>query len=181
MTSCGTDRNLKAGARTRRLRAAVATAAFVAAVAAQAAEPPPRAIAVFPIKLLDTSAEPADQRSAHDQRLVAMAANLARDLGAPDAFGASVVIRASEVSAACPTETPDCLAALAKQKGARYALFAVVHKSSTLIMQLFARVISLDDGRAALTRDLNFRGDTDESWRRAEDFLAAQIKAEAPH
>ena len=64
----------------------------------------------------------------------------------------------------------------ARDRGAQLIFVGVVHKSSTLILQLWARLVDARTGRDIMTRDLNFRGDTDESWQRAEAFLVAQIR-----
>ena len=48
----------------------------------------------------------------------------------------------------------------------------MVQKSSTLIMQVFAHVVDVHDNALVVSRDLNFRGDTDESWTKMEAFLA---------
>jgi hypothetical protein len=60
--------------------------------------------------------------------------------------------------------------------GTGYYTVGVVHKSSTLILQLWARLVDARTGRDVFSRNLNFRGDTDEAWQRAETFLAAQIR-----
>lgn len=61
-------------------------------------------------------------------------------------------------------------------QGAELVLGGVVHKSSTLILQLWARLVDARTGRDVFSRDLNFRGDTNEAWQRAEAFLVAQIR-----
>lgn len=45
-------------------------------------------------------------------------------------------------------------------------------------MQLWARLVDARTGRDLYSRDLNFRGDTDDSWQRAERFLISQIHDE---
>ena len=60
--------------------------------------------------------------------------------------------------------------------GTGYYTVGVVHKSSTLILQLWARLVDAHTGRDVFSCNLNFRGDTDEAWQRAETFLAAQIR-----
>ena len=46
----------------------------------------PQKVAVLPIKLLDTSAEPLDQRADHARRLAMLASDLAIDLGKTGLF-----------------------------------------------------------------------------------------------
>jgi hypothetical protein len=151
---------------------------FLVAVCAPAAATDRGAVAVMPFKLLDTSAEPTDQRSDHQRRLKNMGSAMARELPETGAFSGAPIIGASEVSKACPTETPNCLLGVAQSKGAAFALFGVLHKSSTLIMQLFLTIVPVDGRKTLLSRELNFRGDNDESWTRARDFLVDQIRRE---
>ena len=156
---------------------AVAGAGAEAGAAGAGAEPP--VLAILPLKLLDTSGEPVDQGPAHGRRLAAMADGLTADLAATGGYR-TVRLIPDRLRSRCPDERPDCLLAAAGEAGAGLVFVGVVHKSSTLILQLFARVVDVRTGQAVLTRDLNFRGDTDEAWRRAEAFLAGQIREAAP-
>ncbi|WP_142662254.1 DUF2380 domain-containing protein [Paracoccus laeviglucosivorans] len=126
-------------------------------------------LAVLPIKLLDTSHEVRDQSGDHARRLGLMAEALARDMG-----GAPVLPEA--VAQACPRETQDCLIGLLRQQGADRGLFVVVQKSSTLILQVFASVVDVRAEKLLTHRELNFRGDNDEAWRRAGRFMARQLR-----
>lgn len=125
--------------------------------------------AILPVKLLDTSHEARDQRADHDRRLALMVRVITAELGD------TVVIMPEEV-ATCQPETTECLLALARDKGADQALFVVTQKTSTLILQMFANLVDVRTGALILSRDLNFRGDNDDSWRRAARFLARDIR-----
>ena len=125
-------------------------------------------VAVMPIKFLDTSHEPEDQRARHEARLSLMLSVLKDEV----AVGEVVEIQPQEVSAACPDETPECLLKLAAAQGSDHAIFVSVLKTSTLIMQIYVQVMDVRESRLVLRRDLSFRGDNDESWRRAARFLA---------
>jgi Protein of unknown function (DUF2380) len=133
------------------------------------------ALAVMPLKLLDTSGEPVDQASEHAARLRTMEEALQRDLGAD--YDEVVLIGEDELAAGCPEESPQCLVDLAAGAGADEALFAVVLKTSTLIMQMFVSIVDVEGGQVVKHRELNFRGDTDESWQRAEQFLVENLRA----
>ncbi len=139
-----------------------------AALDGHAAETPPT-IAVLPIKLLDTSGEPTDQAPQHGVRLARMADDLAADLTRTGRYRATV-LPAAVVERDCPTGKA------ARRQGAALVFVGVVHKSSTLILQIWARLADVHTGRDVFSRDLNFRGDTDEAWQRAETFLVAQIR-----
>lgn len=146
---------------------------------AQAKEARAAALVMLPIKLLDTSGEPTNQASQHAGRLIGMAENLATDLTRSGLYRTSV-ISTDQLRNGCPSESVACLLKFAQAQGADAIFIGVVHKSSTLIMQLWARLVDARTGRDIYTRDLNFRGDNDEAWRRAEIFLAEQIRDGMP-
>ncbi|WP_295042686.1 DUF2380 domain-containing protein [uncultured Paracoccus sp.] len=125
-------------------------------------------VAILPVKLLDTSHEARDQRADHDRRLALMAQVIGAELGD------TVAITAADV-ASCQPQTTDCLLGLARDKGADQALFVVTQKTSTLILQIFANLVDVRTGAPIRSRTLNFRGDNDDSWRRAARFLARDI------
>lgn len=133
------------------------------------------ALVVLPIKLLDTSGEPTDQAAQHAERLVRLADGLATDLTRAGLYRATR-LPADLLRRACPSEDGACLLKAARARGADVIFVGVVHKSSTLILQLWARVVDARTGRDLFSRDLNFRGDTDEAWHRAAAFLLSQIR-----
>lgn len=128
-------------------------------------------LALMPVKFLDTSHEPQDQRRLHEARIELMRAVLIEEMSP----ARIIAITPGQVSAACAEETPECLLALAGTEGGDQAVFVTVHKSSTLIMQIFVQVMDVREARLVLRRDLSFRGDNDESWRRAARFLAGVL------
>ncbi|MCC0809312.1 DUF2380 domain-containing protein [Methylobacterium sp. W2] len=149
----------------------------LASPCAHAAEALQTSLVVLPIKLLDTSGEPTDQTAQHAERLLRLANGLATNLTRSGLFRATV-LPADNLRQDCPSEAVACLLKAAQGRGAELILVGVVHKSSTLIMQLWARLVDARTGRDHYSRDLNFRGDTDESWQRAEQFLISQIHDE---
>ena len=82
----------------------------------------------------------------------------------------------ADVVATCSPETTECLLGLARDSGDDQALFIVAQKTSTLILQLFANLVDTESGDLILSRNLNFRGDNDDAWRRAGRFLARQMR-----
>lgn len=152
-------------------RARVTAFALIGAAATGLAAPGAlraETVAILPVKLLDTSDEPQDQRAAHEARLDLFGEALAEELG-------GTIPVPSEAVAACEPQTTECLLDLARARGADRALFVVVQKSSTLILQVFATLVEAGDGELVASPNLNFRGDSDESWRRAGKFLARQL------
>jgi hypothetical protein len=140
---------------------------------------PETKIAVLPVRLLDTSAEPKDQSADHARRLQAITGHLTSDLVQTGLYQV-VILTTDVVRERCPLETPECLLAAARKEDASLVLFGVVHKSSSLIMQLWARIADAQTGQVVFSRELSFRGDNDDAWRRAGKFLADQIRAKPP-
>ncbi|MCJ2045256.1 DUF3280 domain-containing protein [Methylobacterium sp. J-078] len=166
-------------ARHRRVRPALLLAAlvgFAVPTPARAQPVPGPDLVVLPIRLLDTSGEPQDQSVAHAERLAAMARDLASRLGHTSRLGV-VEMSAEALAKACPETDAACILAQARATGARLAFVGVVHKSSTLIMQMFARLVDTASGETRIARELNFRGDNDASWQRMTAFLAREIAA----
>jgi len=124
--------------------------------------------------MLDTSGEGADQSAAHDTRIDAIKKALERDLA--DRYGRVVTIQAADVAAVCPVEGPKCLLDAAAAAGADEALFVSIVKTSSLIMRMYVQIVDVRQRVVAQKRELNFRGDTDESWRRAEQFLVRNLR-----
>lgn len=155
-----------------RMAAGAATIALAAAVLAGGAGVRAETLAVLPVKLLDTSQEQRDQSAEHARRLDMVGTALAADMKGAGPYVDTVLVSPETVAAACPKETAECLIGVARAAGADAALFTVVQKSSTLILQVFAHVVDVRDNALVVSRDLNFRGDTDESWMKMESFLA---------
>jgi hypothetical protein len=63
----------------------------------------------------------------------------------------------------------------AKRAGARFILFGGVHKMSTLVQWAKTQLVDVEDNRLVDERWLSFRGDDDQSWRRAEAYLATRL------
>jgi Protein of unknown function (DUF2380) len=65
----------------------------------------------------------------------------------------------------------DCDARLAKKLGAEIAITGTVQKVSNLILNMNIYVRDADSGRSLAAMSADFRGNTDESWSRAIDWL----------
>ncbi|CAM3003472.1 Protein of unknown function [Paracoccus aminovorans] len=126
-------------------------------------------LVIAPVKLLDTSHEARDQQAEHLHRQDLLAQVLAEEMP-------GTLLTRDEVAEACPRETTDCLVTLLRDRGGDRGLFIVVQKASTLILQAFASEVDLKGGKLIAHKELNFRGDNDESWRRAGVFLARQLR-----
>ena len=126
-------------------------------------------LAIPPVKMLDTSREAQDQQADHDRRLALMEGILAEELSGK-------LVSREDIAAACPRETAECLVTALREGGAERGLFIVVQKTSTLILQAFASLVDLEGGKLVTHTELSFRGDNDESWRKAALFLAGKLQ-----
>jgi uncharacterized protein DUF2380 len=152
----------------------IATALLVGvvAVAADAAAEPK--IAVFDFELVDTSLEGATYGPRADQqtRLVQITDQL-RDRLAKS--GRVFVIDIGSVAArakAANLRTCDgCDADFANQLGADFAVSGWVQKVSNLILNMNIIVRDAKTARVISLKSVDMRGNTDESWSRAIDWL----------
>jgi hypothetical protein len=146
-----------------------------AEVEATAPQPIPIAVAEFDYR--DTSGETRDQRAEHAARLEAFARMIRADLEKSGRFRI-VPIACGEGPCAAGEADPEELLATARKAGARLLLFGGIQKMSTLIQYGKAIVIDLEADKSIFERLVSFRGDTDDAWRHAEQFLAREFLAQ---
>ena len=154
----------------------IASRTIIAALALAGAFPAGAAtvVAVYPVTFLDTSNEAGDQNAEHERRQRLMATELATALGQQS--GVTAHLESSEhMHAGCPTNDAECQLGLARAKKATLIAVTTVHKVSTLIMNIGARLVDAQSNRTIWARDLSFRDDSDQSWSRAGRFLASEI------
>jgi hypothetical protein len=154
-----------------KIAAALLVGVVAAAGAAAAAEPK---VAVFDFELVDTSLEGATYGPRADQqtRLVQITDQL-RDRLAKS--GRIVVVDIAPVAAqarAANLRTCDgCDAGFANQLGADFAVSGWVQKVSNLILNMNVIVRDAKTARVISLKSVDMRGNTDESWSRAIDWL----------
>ncbi|MBS7538069.1 DUF2380 domain-containing protein [Ancylobacter lacus] len=156
--------------------AAAGAALVTLALAAAPARAATTSIAIADLGFSDSSGEAADQTAPHRARLQDFAAALRRDIGTQ---GDLHVLALTCGQSTCAVDAPG-VAALrerAREEGAALVLVAGVHKMSTLVLSLRVGVLDVATGRLVAERWLTFRGDTDEGWRRAGDYVAREIVA----
>jgi hypothetical protein len=134
----------------------------------------PITIAVLDFDYADTSGEPQDQTAIHRAQLETFGARIR------DALSASGVYRVVAVDCSARPCTakdyaPQELFALARRGGARLMLFGGVHKMSTLVQWARVELVDVEQDRLVDDRHLSFRGDTDEAWRRAANFVVEKL------
>jgi hypothetical protein len=151
----------------------IATAAPIAMplASAHAAE---SKVAVFDFELVDTSLDGATNGPRADQqaRLIQITDRL-RDALAKSWRVTVVDITpvAARARAADLRNCGGCDAPFASQVGADFAVIGWVQKVSDLILNMNVQVNDAKTGRAISVKSVDMRGNTDESWSRAIDWL----------
>lgn len=163
------------------MRPVLLAAAFLAVAAGPTkAQAPsqPAATAILDLDYVDTSGESRDQTADHAKRLRDFSEALGRDLAASGQYR---IVAMACGAQPCPSRVdPDEMKQAAHAAGVRFVAFGGVHKMSTLVQWAKIQIADMDQDRIVFDRLVTFRGDTDESWRRAENFVAAEIAAHSP-
>jgi hypothetical protein len=136
--------------------------------------PAPTKVAIFDFELIDTSLDGAinGPRADEQRRLLALADELRRRLAQSGRYlPVDISPIADEARASNLQACGGCDAQLAKQAGAELAITGTVHKISNLILNMSVYLRSAEDGRLVQQMSASFRGNTDESWSRALDWL----------
>jgi hypothetical protein len=135
----------------------------------------PILVAVADFDYVDTSGEVRDQRVEHETRLRAFMRAIRDDLARSGQYR---VVPLVCTQASCPTEGSAQLMKDARSSGATLLLYGGIHKESTLIQWMKVEALEVENGQHLFNRLMTFRGDTDESWTRAERFLIQQLTEE---
>jgi hypothetical protein len=134
----------------------------------------PIAIAVADFDYTDTSGEALDQKAEHKARLDAFTGSIRADL-ARDGRYRVVKLDCPQPPCSAGQMRPEELIDKARAAGARQLLYGGIHKMSSLISNGKFQVIDIDDKKLTFDRLITFRGDNDESWQRAERFVAQDL------
>lgn len=130
-----------------------------------------RPLAVFPVELWDTSLE--GPKPGQAERLKLATETLAKSLAATGRY--RIVDLAPYAAAIVKTEPRyncnGCWRPIAREAGAEVAVLAAVHKVSSLISSLDISIVDVGTGKSIATASGQFRGDTDEAYRRSIAFL----------
>jgi hypothetical protein len=135
------------------------------------------AIAIIDFNYVDTSGEVLDQRAEHEMRLSVFMSALKDDLAAGGKF--RVVVPACGPDP-CSRSSGSELLKAANAAGANFLMVGGIHKMSTLVQWAKAEVIDLRSGQIVFDKLFTFRGDTDQAWRRAEEFISNELTTLAP-
>lgn len=156
-----------------RLSWKIATALLLGMLVAGAHAGQPR-VAVFDFELVDTSLEGATYGPRVDQQVrLAQIADQLRDQLAKSGRVAVVDIApvAAPAKAADLRSCGGCEAELARQVEADFSVTGWVQKVSNLILNMNIMVRDAKTGRVISLRSVDMRGNTDETWSRAIDWL----------
>jgi hypothetical protein len=142
-------------------------------LAATGAAAEPR-VAVFDFELIDTSLDGEMKGTSAEEkaRLAKLAPALREKLAASNRY---IVVDATPVLERAHAQNLQtcggCDATLAREAGADVALTGTVQKVSNLILNLNIYLRDAGDDRLLQAMSADFRGNTDESWSRALDWL----------
>lgn len=134
----------------------------------------PRATAVFPVELWDTSGEGVKPGQA--ERLKLATEKLTELLAQSGRYRSVDLSRfTAQIAAAEPRYNCNfCWLGIARAAGAELAVIAVVHKVSTLISSADLYIADVAAGKFIAHADAQFRGDDDRAYVRAFEFLVNQ-------
>ncbi len=137
---------------------------------AAAAEPK---VAVFDFELVDTSLEGATYGPRADQqtRLVQITDQLRDRLASGRVAVVDIAPVAAQAKATNLRTCDGCDADFANQLGADFAVIGWVQKVSNLILNMNIMVRDAKTARVTSLKSVDMRGNTDESWSRAVDWL----------
>jgi hypothetical protein len=167
----------------RRVLAGLAAAMLVLAAPSWADGPTATRIpiAVADFDYTDTSGEAGNQRAEHAARLEAFARMIRIDLADSGKYRVVALACAPPPCSAGRTQ-PAILLEDARRAGARLLLYGGIQKMSTLIQFAKSQVVDVDADKLVFDRLITFRGDSDEAWRRAEQFLVGElVSPNGPH
>jgi hypothetical protein len=135
----------------------------------------PVVLAVADFDYVDSSGEVKDQKAEHAARLEQFAGSVRDELARSGSFRVVKLVCPKPPCSAATME-PEALIAAARDAGAQLLLFGGIHKMSTLIQQGKAQVVDLEQDKVVFDRMLSFRGDTDQAWQQASNFLVEQLE-----
>ena len=123
----------------------------------------------------DTAGEDAERSAEHAERVKAFANLLRDDLAGDGRYRLVPLTCPGSPCLAAKTRPADFLQA-ARNSGARLFVYGGIHKQSTLVQWVLVHAIDLEKDKLVLERTFSLRGDTDEAFRRAADFIVEYVK-----
>jgi hypothetical protein len=133
-------------------------------------------IAVADFMYRDSSGEVRDQAAVHAARLRDFDDGLRQDLQASGTYRVVALPCGDHSDCIGNDIDPAELGAKAKAAGASLLAVGGIHKMSTLVQFARLDVIDLSSNKVVFNRLYTFRGDTDEAWQKAQQFIAREIE-----
>jgi len=150
-------------------------AAFAVLLAVEpASAAAPLRVAVADFDYLDTSGEARDQRAAHDERLKTLTADITAALSHSGRFTPEKLTCTTPPCSADSMDQ-DAMTQAARAQDAQLLVFGGVHKMSTLIQWGRIEVMDVATGQRRLARTVTFRGDDDDAWQHAADYIGQML------
>ena len=135
----------------------------------------PLTVAVADFDYIDTSGEAKDQRAAHQARMAQFAELLRAKLGAQGDFRV-LPLDCAEPPCTPINMQPDNFITASRRSGARFVVYGGIHKISTLVQWGDVQLLDLEADKVLFRQNVTFRGDTDEAFRRAADFVGESVR-----
>jgi hypothetical protein len=145
---------------------------------ANAAESRP-SLAISGFFLVDTSGEQRDQTAEHEARLKRFDDIVHQQVAQSDQF-TLVEMKCPQSRCDGQSTTIQELLRHARHAGARYLAVGAIHKMSTLVLWVRLEVYDVGSSKMVFNRLFTFRGDNDEAWQRAADYVARELIKSAP-
>src|SRR5215510_2775665 len=123
----------------------------------------------------DTSGETEDRRAAHTARVKTFPVFLRERLAREDKYKV-MGLDCAKVTCSADSIGAEDLVAAALKADARFLVYGRIHKMSTLIQWGSIQVVDVPRKQLLLNRLFSFRGDTDEAFRRAAEFVSEMLK-----
>jgi hypothetical protein len=127
----------------------------------------------------DTSGETEDKRAAHTARVKTFPSLLRERLTREDKYKV-LGLDCAKVTCSADSIGAEDLVAAALKADARFLIYGRIHKMSTLIQWGSIQVVDVQRKQLLLNRLFSFRGDTDEAFRRAAEFVTEMLKDATP-
>jgi hypothetical protein len=137
-------------------------------------------IVVLPFDLVEDHPRP-DADGAQARRITEAHAQLQRALAdarlyrVVDAAPARELLQSLRGQHAFLYSCSDCAQQIGRRAGAALAMTAWVQKVSELILNLNVEVVDVARNRPVLSKSVDIRGNTDETWRRAVAYLVRDM------
>jgi len=149
------------------------------AICALPAQAAPARVAVADFDYVDSSGEVANQQAVHADRLRELKADIIASISQNGQF-TGVALTCGKPPCAAGNMDQDAISSAARAQHAQFLVFGGVHKVSTLIQWGQMVVMDVATGKAVLARTVSFRGDSNDAWKHAADYLGQMVVTALP-